>query len=402
MSSAPRGVFRTVELPSKGRALPRPTLEYAPDLPQRLAPVPVPLGSRVTLARPTVLPPEEAGVCQPASHERFEDRGAIGRGAMGEVALVYDHDLGREVAVKRQLAGAPDERFVREIRTLGRLEHPNIVPVHDLGREDDGRLFFVMKRVEGETLEVIIERLRQNEPGLRDRYPFERRVEIVVGILHALAHAHASGILHRDVKPENVMIGRHGEVQLVDWGIATPFDPARRPTTKEPVGVIVGTPWFMAPEQARGENDRLDARTDLYAVGALMHELLTLRHYLGDERDPARAAARVGQNGWSNTLLDWHRPGPGPMPPMELYHFVRRAMAFEPARRFASAEEMIAELHRIFEGRIRVQCPITLVKRGTRQAGRFVDRFPWTAFSLSAAVAGLAAWGAFSALASVL
>jgi serine/threonine-protein kinase len=312
---------------------------------------------------------------------------------MGEVTLVHDHDLMREVAVKRQLDGAPDDRFVREIRTLGRLEHPNIVPVHDVGREADGRLFFVMKKVEGETLQRVIERLRDRDPSYVERFPFERRVEIVVGILHALAHAHAAGILHRDVKPENVMLGRHGEVHPVDWGIAVPFAPSVRPTTEEPVGLVVGTPSFMSPEQARGENDRIDARSDLYSVGALMHELLTLRHYLGDEHDPAKVVAKVAAEGWTNTLLDWHRPGPGPMPPMELYHFVRKAIAFRRERRFASADEMIAELHRIFEGRIRVQCPITLVKSGARRAGRFVDRFPWTAFILAATTSGLAAWG---------
>ncbi len=416
----PRGVFRTVvsaEAPipqasQRGRALPRATLGYAPEgLPVTAVPMQEPTlaaparsealqralerpsSARPSTWRASVLPHEGEKGWVPAEGERFEELGTLGRGAMGEVALVLDHDLGRTVALKRQIPGAPVDRFIQEIRTLGKLEHPNIVPVHDVGREEDGRLFFVMKKIEGETLEHVIERLRARDLDYQTRFPFERRAEIVVGILHALAHAHASGVLHRDIKPENVMLGRHGEVQLVDWGVALAFDPDQRPTTREASGTLIGTPWFMSPEQARGENDVLDARSDLYAVAALFHEFLTLRHYLGELTDPLEVLAKVGREGWRWSLLDWHRPGPAAMPPMELYHFLRRGLAFERDARFSSADEMIGELNSIFEGRIRVQCPITLVKSSTRYAGRFVDRFPWTAFFGAATITALAGWG---------
>ncbi|GAB4199636.1 MAG: hypothetical protein OHK0013_09990 [Sandaracinaceae bacterium] len=436
--AVPRGLFGTVVAPVRAeRAFPKPvtgpvvegrharlrgTLAYVgepvvrtpvvvgdePEIPIELA-APEDRGTleaprheaSAGLTRPTVLPPEGASAYEPfGARERFARVRTLGRGAMGEVELVSDVDLGRTVAIKHMLDGAPADRFVGEIRTLGRLEHPNIVPLHDVGVDAEGRYFFVMKHVEGETLAEIIERLRAREPAYVALYTFERRIEIVLGILHALEHAHESGILHRDLKPENVMIGKHGEVQLMDWGIALPFRAGARPSTDEPRGAVTGTPWFMSPEQARGETDTLDARSDLYAVGALFHELLLLRHYLGDERDPVRVVERVGQEGWTQSLLDWHR-GPGPMPPMELYHFVRRAMAFERARRWSSAGEMIAELHRILDGRVRVQCPITLVKSTTRHAGRFVDRWPWLSFFAYAGTAALAAWGALQLLGAV-
>jgi serine/threonine protein kinase len=439
---APRGLFRTVLEPARAaRSFTKPldrasareerlrgTLAYAPMLdapppraPRKTAAVPLSrrsgeessergptapparsgIASRLAtlgLARPTVLPPEGTSSYEPfGARRRFEVERSLGRGAMGEVRLVRDNDLGRRVAVKEANDDAPVDRFVAEIRTLGHLDHPNIVPLHDVGMDDEGRYFFVMRHVEGETLDAVIARLRAGDPDTVERYSFERRIEVVLGILHALEHAHEIGILHRDLKPENVMIGRHGEVQLMDWGVAVPFRPGSETTTDEPRGSVVGTPWFMSPEQARGEADTLDARSDLFAVGVLFHELLTLDHYLGQESDPARVVSRVGTEGWRSALLAWHR-GPGPMPPMELFHFVHRAMAFERERRWPSARHMIEELHRILDGRVRVQCPITLVKSSTRGAGRFVDRHPWTSFALFAATVSLAAYGAFGVL----
>src|SRR5215470_11562537 len=148
------------------------------------------------------------------SRSRYEPTKLLGAGGMGEVVLVRDQDIERKVAIKRVLSGHDDPatlaRFVDEIRTVGRLEHPNIVPIHDVGVDELGRYFFVMKYVEGETLESIIAKLRAGDPAYLAKYSVEVRIELFLGILNALAYAHAQGIVHRDIKPANVMIGRYG------------------------------------------------------------------------------------------------------------------------------------------------------------------------------------------------
>jgi serine/threonine-protein kinase len=333
---------------------------------------------------------------------------------MGEVVLVRDHDIARPVALKRLLPEMNDPailaRFVDEIRTVGRLEHPNIVPIHDVGIDELGRYFFVMKYVEGETLEAIIGRLAAGDPAATAKYSVEVRIELFLGVLHALEYAHSQGIVHRDIKPANIMVGRFGEVVLMDWGIAKPLDAARdaaagaegelAATDESPrkrmyatrVGSLIGTPMYMSPEQARGDNASLDARSDIYSAMVLFHELLGLRHYLDDSPDMPSLLARIGTEelGFFKLLGMSYLHG---APPGELIHFLVKGLAKDPAKRFQSAGEVIAGLHGILEGKVRVQCHITFTKRTFREMGRLVDRRPWIAF---AAMIGLAAAVVFS------
>ena len=148
--------------------------------------------------------------------ERFEATQQLGVGGVGEVMLARDNDIERPVAIKRLLPGADDAdgiaRFIDEIRVLGELDHPNIVPVHDVGVDAEGRYYYVMKYVEGETLEHVIEKLAAGDGDYHARYPFTRREEIFRQILHGVQYAHDRGMIHRDIKPANVMIGRYGEV----------------------------------------------------------------------------------------------------------------------------------------------------------------------------------------------
>ncbi|MEO7331940.1 MAG: serine/threonine-protein kinase [Minicystis sp.] len=355
--------------------------------------------------RSTILPriEDEAGALsfRMESKNRYEPVKLLGQGGMGEVVLVEDQDIARRVAVKRLLPELSHPsilaRFIDEIRTVGRLEHPNIVPIHDVGVDDLGRYFFVMKYVEGETLETIIEKLVAGDPDYHARYTHERRIEIFLGLLHALEYAHEKGVVHRDIKPANVMIGRFGEVVLMDWGIAKPLDATRDVATSVEaevtdtgsprsrafttrVGSIIGTPAYMAPEQARGENDRIDARSDLYSACVLFHELVCLRHYLADAPSMEVMLDRVRHedaNMWK--LYETRDPDHGP-PPAELIHFVHEGMALDPARRHSSAAAMIARLQSILEGKIPVQCPFTFTKRMSRETSRFVDRAPMVAF----------------------
>ncbi len=367
------------------------------------AAMPLPQGS----ARSTVLPriEDEAGAFsfRLESKNRYEPVKLLGQGGMGEVVLVEDQDIARRVAVKRLLPELSHPsilaRFIDEIRTVGRLEHPNIVPIHDVGVDDLGRYFFVMKYVEGETLEAVIEKLSAGDPDYHARYTQERRIEIFLGLLHALEYAHDKGVVHRDIKPANVMIGRFGEVVLMDWGIAKPVgasrdiaasveaqvadagSPRSRAFTTR-VGSIIGTPAYMAPEQARGENDRIDARSDLFSACVLFHELICLRHYLADAPSMEAMLERVRHEDTSTwKLYGTRHPDHGP-PPAELVHFVHEGMALDPARRYASAGAMIARLQGILAGKIPVQCPFTFTKRMSRETSRFVDRSPTIAFLL--------------------
>ena len=355
-------------------------------------------------SRTTVLPRIEGdGAEVTLAHEartRYEPVKLLGAGGMGEVVLVEDQDIARRVAVKRLL---PDlthpsilARFVDEIRCVGRLEHPNIVPIHDVGVDELGRYFFVMKYVEGETLESIIDKLAAGDPDYHRTYTFERRIEIFLGVLHALQYAHDNGIVHRDVKPANVMVGRYGEVVLMDWGIAKPLASKRDPAAGADaeissegstrgrlfatrVGSVIGTPAYMSPEQARGDNDRIDLRSDLFSASILFHELVSLRHYLHDATSLEALLTTIGKE--DLTFAQLHAACHPRYPrPAELAHFVHRGLAHDPDRRYQSATEMIGKLQNILEGKVDVHCHVTFTKRMARELGRLVDRRPYVAF----------------------
>ena len=190
----------------------------------------------------------------------------VGHGGMATVYEAIDTELQREVAIKVSSALAAStelcQRLQREARFIARLEHPAIVPVHDLGVLPDGRVFYVMKLVRGQRLDEWV------------RGPRERRavLSLFQRICEAVAFAHAHGILHRDLKPGNVMVGSFGDALVMDWGIAS--DLGAGPDGAEDGGVI-GTRGYMSPEQTRGELGSLDQRTDVYALGAILRLLLT-------------------------------------------------------------------------------------------------------------------------------
>ena len=189
---------------------------------------------------------------------RYVIRRPLGRGGMGAVYAAHDVVLDREVAIKVSNAIVPatglDARLREEAQVLARLEHPGIVPVHDAGVQDDGRMFYVMKLVRGDTLAAHLPQLAGESRKLA---VFERVAETV-------AFAHAAGIVHRDLNPANVMIGSFGEVLVLDWGVAKIM--GSPPAT----GLRVGTPGFMAPEQESGDTADVGPRADVFALGALM------------------------------------------------------------------------------------------------------------------------------------
>jgi eukaryotic-like serine/threonine-protein kinase len=187
---------------------------------------------------------------------RYEIISTLGRGGMGVVYLARDTALDREVALK-VFDRPPGE--ANEARIIARLEHPGIVPVHDFGELPDGRLFYAMKRVRGDRLD------RWMAAG-RD---ITERLAVFLRVCEAVAFAHAHGVVHRDLKPENVMVGEFGEVLVLDWGVAATNANADCGMRIADSGVVVGTPEYMAPEQARGDAV-VDQRADVFALGAML------------------------------------------------------------------------------------------------------------------------------------
>lgn len=219
--------------------------------------------------------------------DRFRRKALLGRGGMGEVSLWRDDRLGREVAVKRLLPHAVDDdvaraRFLREARVQGQLEHPAIVPVYDLQEDGDGGLSLTMKRVRGKTLAQLLDEHRRSDVGTALS---RRLLSAFASVCLAVEFAHARGIVHRDLKPGNIMLGDFGEVYVLDWGLAKilgePGDDdvglaagALSPAAMTQSGSVLGTPGYMAPEQLDEQVGVVTAATDVYALGAILFELL--------------------------------------------------------------------------------------------------------------------------------
>jgi serine/threonine-protein kinase len=258
--------------------------------------------------------------------------GTLGEGGMGLVRLARQVALDREVAVKT-LRSASDEaapKLLQEAYVIGRLEHPNVIPVYTLGRDADGVPLMVMKRVEGVSWAEVLEH-PERAPG-EDAPDLVGHLEILVQVCNAVRFAHSHRIVHRDIKPENVMIGQFGEVYLLDWGIALSIADAPEaagllPHRSDAVGVA-GTPAYMAPEMTDNDAGRHDERTDVYLLGAVLHEILT-----GEPRHGGANLFDVMRSAFESKPVDY-----GPDVPRELAEIANRAMAVDPADRFQTAE----------------------------------------------------------------
>ncbi|MCB9695959.1 MAG: protein kinase [Alphaproteobacteria bacterium] len=314
---------------------------------------------------------------EPRPRERYERRGEVHRGGMGRTVAAWDRVLEREVLLKEMATPSglsPSvlrERFEREARVTARLAHPSILTVYDLGEGPDGQPFYAMPFVEGRTLTEAI--------GTMSR---EEGVGVVTTVAEALAYAHEHGVVHRDVKPDNVLVGRFGEVVLIDWGLASEagsawLAPTGRPPPRDGLTELgVGTASYMAPEQARGQP--ADPLQDVYALGA------TLYHVLAGEPPWAGRSSDSVRDELPHlppTPLSERAPGAAP----ELVSLVERSMARDPAARLESAAAFAAELRRYREGLALRSHRYSLAERLARFARRW--RVPLTL--LGAAVVGL-------------
>ena len=289
---------------------------------------------------------------------RYDEGPLLGVGGMGEVHLLRDGRIGRAVARKTLRAGTDSPRavarFLREARVQGQLEHPSIVPVYDLGTDELGRPYFTMKRVRGETLAHVLDRLATDDGIYLARFPRRRLLAAFVQVCMAIAYAHGRGVIHRDLKPGNIMLGDLGQVYVLDWGLAKlesetsaegpaseqaqPIAPAGNMTRE---GDVVGTPMYMPPEQLAAA--ALDARADVFSLGAILFEILALSPLRsGDSMDKILAsAARAGNERASSRRKD--------VPP-ELDELCARATAHVASERVASALELAEAVERYLEG----------------------------------------------------
>ena len=295
--------------------------------------------------------------------ERYKLGEELGRGGMGEVLEAHDEQIGRDVAIKRMRTADPSEkqiaRFMREARIQGRLEHPAIVPVHELGRDIDGKPYFAMKKLKGTTLAEIIKN-SIDEPA---RYPLQRQLRALADACLAVELAHTKGFIHRDLKPENVMLGDFGETYVLDWGVAkvTGEDDSALASVDEDrplvtaAGAAVGTPGYMAPEQARGLAD-IDARADVYSLGCMLFEVLTQERLHPGGQEGMQSAVR------GIDARPSHRTPDRDVPP-ELDAVTVRATTADRDQRIATARELGERIQMFLDGDRDTELRRTLAKQ---------------------------------------
>ncbi|MCY2960276.1 MAG: serine/threonine-protein kinase [Planctomycetota bacterium] len=348
---------------------------------------------------------------------RYRLEGEVARGGMGAILRVWDEDIRRHLAMKVVLGQAAESgetppvesrvlaRFLEEAQITGQLDHPGIVPVHELGLDADGRVYFTMKLVKGRHLGAIYDLVAAGHEGWNET----RALGVLLKACEAVAYAHAKDVIHRDLKPANVMVGDFGEVYVMDWGLARVLGRVETPEQRaasapaavrtervqeresSPAssfmtmdGEVVGTPAYMPPEQARGDIDALSARSDVYALGAMLYHLLA-----GAPPYTIPGETAGGRDIWKRALAGPPTPLEtiAPRAPTELVAICDKAMAREPADRYASVLELAEDLRAFLEGRV-----VGAFEGGAlAEARKWVRRNKALAASLAAAVLALGA-----------
>jgi hypothetical protein len=339
---------------------------------------------------------------------RFEVHEVLGRGAFGVVSRAYDRLLDRQVALKVPLFSSKDgkraRRFLNEAKAAASLRHPNIVAVYE-GGEADGKLYLAAEYIKGQTLAEVIKSARsaaeQNAGGAapeieaaehhgRGRMPhllpIEQSVRWVRELAGALAYAHAQGVVHRDIKPHNVMIDAEGRPQIMDFGLAKRVDQDSKMTSE---GALLGTPAYMPPEQARGDIERIGPHSDQYSLGTVLYELLTGKRPF--DGTPAAVTAKAASE---------EPPAPRTINseiPEDLEAICRKAMEKDPARRYVNCIALAADLANWEQGEATAARPLSSMERAKRWAQRSpaIAGLVLTVAALLVLAAGGSAVGAF-------
>jgi len=288
----------------------------------------------------------------------------IGKGGMGAILGTIDQDIRRKVAMKVMLPENRSNtrkirRFLEEAQVTGQLEHPNIVPVHEIGIDETACIYFTMKLVRGEDLESVIAKCADGHEEYEKKYSLGVLLQLFMKVVDGMSYAHAKGVLHRDLKPENIMIGSFGEVLVMDWGIAKILsqesalsddstteinDTDHQTMTME--GRIMGTPAYMSPEQACGRISELDQRSDVFSLGGILYKMLTLCHpYEGLTIDETLEQAQDGE------LKPPDVRTPDRHIPPELTAICMKAMAYDKEDRYANAAEINTDLQLYLDGK---------------------------------------------------
>lgn len=297
--------------------------------------------------------------------DKYRFFGKLLSGGMGEIFQVLDQDIKRILAMKVVLQSFKDDEdalndFVREAKITGLLEHPNIIPVHDLGLLNDAGIYFTMKLAHGEPLNVIVDEIRVQNTEYMEKYHMFRLLNIFRKVCDALSFAHSKDIIHRDIKPHNIMVGKYGEVLLMDWGLAKYIGDCKSvddPMEKEifediqrfslsQEEVIKGSPPYMSPEQVKGDPALLDKHSDIFLMGATLYHMFTLYPpYFGED------IYEVLHKAENRDLIPPDKRNPARQIPEEICRIIMKAMAAEKSDRYRCVEDLAEDIDDVISGK---------------------------------------------------